>query len=73
MLLDDYEMNVTIERLCQQLIEKHDIFDNTVIIGIQPRGIFLSKRIVTKLNSKLTHAPVKTVVWIFHFIEMILE
>ncbi|GIS08227.1 MAG: hypothetical protein CM15mP112_03390 [Flavobacteriales bacterium] len=40
MLLNDYEMNVTIERLCQQLIEKHDIFENTVIIGIQPRGIF---------------------------------
>ena len=59
-LIDDYEMNVTIERLCHQLIENHDTFDNTVIIGIQPRGIFLSKRIVAKLNSKLTHAIVKT-------------
>ena len=59
-LLNDYEMNVTIERLCQQLIEKHDIFENTVIIGIQPRGIFLSNRLVTKLNSKLKFSPVKS-------------
>ena len=59
-LLNDYEMNVTIERLCQQLIEKHDIFENTVIIGIQPRGIFLSKRLVAKLNSKLKHSSVKS-------------
>ena len=45
-LLNECEINVTVERLCQQLIEKHDIFENTVVIGIQPRGIFLSKRIV---------------------------
>ena len=53
-------MNVTIERLCHQLIENHDNFDNTVIIGIQPRGIFLSNRIVAKLNSKLTFLILKT-------------
>ena len=26
-LLNDYEMNVTVERLCQQLIEHHDSFE----------------------------------------------
>lgn len=60
MLLNECEINVTVERLCQQLIEKHDIFENTVVIGIQPRGIFLSKRIVAKLNSKLKHSIVKS-------------
>ena len=60
MLLNECEINVTVERLCQQLIEKHDIFENTVVIGIQPRGIFLSKRIVAKLNSKLKHSIIKS-------------
>ena len=59
-LLNDYEMNVTVERLCQQLIEHHDSFENTVIIGIQPRGIFLSKRIIAKLNTKLKHSLLKS-------------
>tara|TARA_B100001939_G_C16928171_1_gene612717 strand:+ start:166 stop:717 length:552 start_codon:yes stop_codon:yes gene_type:complete len=59
-LLNECEINVTVERLCQQLIEKHDIFENTVVIGIQPRGIFLSKRIVAKLNSKLKHSIIKS-------------
>ena len=59
-MLNDYEINVTVERLCQQLIEQHDSFENTVIIGIQPRGVFLSKRIVTKLNSKIKHSIVKS-------------
>ena len=59
-LLNECEINVTVERLCQQLIEKHDIFENTVVIGIQPRGIFLSKRIVAKLNSKLKNSIIKS-------------
>ena len=59
-LLNECEINVTVERLCQQLIEKHDIFENTVVIGIQPRGIFLSKRIVAKLKSKLKHSIIKS-------------
>jgi len=58
-LLNDYEIDVTVERLCQQLIEHHDTFENTVIIGIQPRGTFLSKRIVSKLNYMLKNSVVR--------------
>ena len=41
---------VTIERLCHQLIEAHDTFDNTVLIGVQPRGAYLNSRILEKLE-----------------------
>ena len=58
-LLNDNEIDVTVERLCHQLIEKHDSFENTVIIGIQPRGIYLSKRIEGKLNYMLKPSKVK--------------
>ena len=44
-ILNKQDIKITIERLCQQLIERHNDFNNTVIIGVQPRGTFLSNRI----------------------------
>ena len=58
-LLNQIEIDITIERLCQQLIENHQEFLETVIIGVQPRGIFLSNRIVTRLNKMLNKKEVK--------------
>lgn len=52
-LLDTHQFEVVIQRLCHQLIENHLSFDNTVIIGIQPRGIHLSDRIVPYINKQL--------------------
>lgn len=49
-ILDKKLLEVTINRLCQQLIENHDDFSNTVIIGIQPRGVFLADRIKAQLS-----------------------
>lgn len=37
-------MEITLNRLCQELIENHQDFDNSVILGLQPRGIFLADR-----------------------------
>ncbi|WP_257658013.1 bifunctional pyr operon transcriptional regulator/uracil phosphoribosyltransferase PyrR [Parapedobacter lycopersici] len=49
-LLDGPKFQITIQRLCHQLIENHGDFSDTVIIGIQPRGIYLSRRIVEELR-----------------------
>ena len=49
-LLNKKEIEITIERLCQQLIENHSDFKDTVIVGVQPRGTFLSKRIISQLE-----------------------
>ena len=45
------ELNVILNRLCCQLIERHHSFENTVIIGIQPRGISLTNRLVNLLRN----------------------
>jgi len=45
LLLDSVQIEITIRRLCYQLIENHDDFSNSVIIGLQPRGIFVAARI----------------------------
>ena len=48
-ILDKESIVIAIERLCYQLIESHDNFDNTVLIGVQPRGTYLNSRILKKL------------------------
>lgn len=50
LVLDSHLLEITINRLSQQLIEKHDDFTDTVILGLQPRGVFLAERIRKKLE-----------------------
>lgn len=57
-LLDGQKFQITIQRLCHQLIENHNDFSNSVILGIQPRGIFLSNRIASELRNILPHADI---------------
>lgn len=52
-ILDKQLLSITINRLCQQLIENHSNFENTVILGIQPRGVFLANRIQKQLSALL--------------------
>jgi|SRR5699024_4294107 len=50
-LLNEQEVAITLQRLVCQLIERHDTFKNTVLIGIQPRGIYLAERIKSILEN----------------------
>ena len=50
LLLGHPQLGITIGRLCQELIENHQNFENTVILGLQPRGIFLAERIRQRLE-----------------------
>jgi len=52
-LLEKTKFDVTIKRLCHQLIEVHNDFSKTVIIGLQPRGIYLARRIQKELEQIL--------------------
>jgi len=51
-LLTSKEVNIILHRLACQLIEKHLDFSDTVLIGIQPRGIFLAERIKALLENE---------------------
>jgi pyrimidine operon attenuation protein/uracil phosphoribosyltransferase len=51
-LLDDLKIDVLLNRLTCQLLEFHGDFSNTLLIGLQPRGIYLLDRIVKLLNNK---------------------
>jgi pyrimidine operon attenuation protein / uracil phosphoribosyltransferase len=49
LLLENSKFNLTIDRLCFQLIENHGDFSNSAIIGLQPRGVYLSRNICRRL------------------------
>ena len=51
-LLTSREVNIILNRLACQLIEKHLDFSDTVLIGLQPRGRFLAERIKKLLEEE---------------------
>ncbi|TNE70870.1 MAG: bifunctional pyr operon transcriptional regulator/uracil phosphoribosyltransferase PyrR [Bacteroidetes bacterium] len=57
-IIDSTHFELTINRLCYQLIENHGDFENTVLIGLQPRGI----HVLTRLKDRLENIIGKPVV-----------
>lgn len=53
LLANEKKFSLIIERLALELIENHGDFSDTVIIGLQPRGIFVSARIIETLKKIL--------------------
>lgn len=51
-LLDKFTLDILISRLSCELIENHFDFTNSVLIGLQPRGIFVLNKLVKKLKEK---------------------
>ena len=51
-LLTSKELDVILHRLACQLIENHTHFSDTVLIGLQPRGVFLAQRLVAMLGKE---------------------
>ena len=43
------KLRVTILRLCHELIENYGDFSDTVVLGMQPRGVFLGRRLIQQL------------------------
>ncbi len=48
-ILNSKHFELTIKRLCYQLIEAHNDFSDSVLIGLQPRGV----NVVTRLKNEL--------------------
>ena len=58
-LLNGQQIQLTIKRLANQILENHVALDNTVLIGIQPRGIYLSDRIVQEIKAEASAANIQ--------------
>lgn len=55
LIIDRQLTDIIISRLCQQLVENHADFEETVLIGLQPRGIHLAQRILKVISETLGH------------------
>src|SRR5262245_27194063 len=53
LVLSSRRFEITIKRLCYQLIENHDDFSGSALLGLQPRGIFVARRIQQQLSEIL--------------------
>ena len=52
-ILTKQQLTITIKRLAHQVLENHLNLENTVLIGLQPRGVFLSDQIVDEIKKEL--------------------
>lgn len=50
-ILSEDQVEITVKRLAHHIYENHVDMKDTVIIGLQPRGIFLSDKIVAELQT----------------------
>ncbi|RYF66997.1 MAG: bifunctional pyr operon transcriptional regulator/uracil phosphoribosyltransferase PyrR [Cytophagaceae bacterium] len=46
-------LEIVVSRLAQQLIENHQDFADTVLLGMQPRGIYFAERVSRELSRAL--------------------
>ena len=58
-LLNEKEVNIILHRLACQLIEKHNDFSNTILVGLQTRGRHLADRLTKELESEYNIADLQ--------------
>jgi pyrimidine operon attenuation protein / uracil phosphoribosyltransferase len=58
-ILESKKLDLTITRLCHQLIEQHKDFSEAILLGVQPRGVFLANRIYRKLTQILKTSDIR--------------
>lgn len=51
-ILTEQQLAITIKRLAHQILENSDDLADTILIGLQPRGIFLSDQIVAAIHKE---------------------
>jgi pyrimidine operon attenuation protein/uracil phosphoribosyltransferase len=51
-ILTESQLAITIKRLAHQILENNSELANTVLIGLQPRGIYLSDQVVEAIRKE---------------------
>ena len=58
-ILDNNHLQIALTRLSCQLLENHNDFKNTILVGLQPRGKFLCQKIAGKLTNEFNIKKLK--------------
>jgi pyrimidine operon attenuation protein/uracil phosphoribosyltransferase len=66
-LLDSKKIDLILNRLVCELVENHKDFNNTVLIGLQPRGTYLIEKILDIFKKKYPNINIKSGILVFTF------
>ena len=66
-LLDSKKIDLILNRLVCELIENHKDFNNTVLIGLQPRGTYLIEKILNIFKKKFPNINIESGILDFTF------
>ena len=66
-LLDSKKIDLILNRLVCELVENHKDFNNTVLIGLQPRGTYLIEKILDIFKKKYPNINIKSGILDFTF------
>lgn len=58
-VLTENQLEITIKRLSHQILENHGDLSDTVLIGIQPRGIYVSDQVVAEMRKLVDPSSIK--------------
>jgi len=58
-ILTESQLAITIKRLAHQILENNSELANTVLIGLQPRGIYLSDQLVDAIRKEFPGTEVQ--------------
>ena len=53
-ILNNEQIDISLNRLSCQLSENHGDFSETILVGLQPRGVYFLERIKSKLEKNLS-------------------
>ena len=66
-LLDSKKIDLILNRLVCELVENHKDFNNTVLIGLQPRGTYLIEKILDVFKNKYPNINIESGILDFTF------
>ena len=66
-LLDSKKIHLILSRLVYELIENHKDFQDTVLIGLQPRGVYLFNQILKVFETNHPNIKIKSGILDFTF------
>ena len=66
-LLDSKKIDLILNRLVCELVENHKDFNNTVLIGLQPRGTYLIEKILNIFKKKYPNINIESGILDFTF------
>ena len=66
-LLDSKKIDLILNRLVCELVENHKDFNNTVLIGLQPRGTYLTEKILNIFKKNYPNINIESGILDFTF------